>query len=60
MEAFVRDIRFGLLTAYGFANTPRIDEIGINAQVFGFTLLISVLMGLVYGLFPRCRLLTRT
>ncbi len=31
---------------------PRIDEIGIDPSVLGFTLLVSVLVGLLFGLAP--------
>ena len=33
-------------------NTPRIDEIGIDLRVFGFTLAVTVLAGLLFGLVP--------
>ncbi len=41
-----------LLIAISPANTPRIDEIGIDLRVFGFTLGVTVLAGLLFGLFP--------
>jgi len=34
------------------ANTPRIDEIGIDLRVFGLTLVVTVIAGLLFGLFP--------
>jgi putative ABC transport system permease protein len=34
------------------ANLPRADEIGIDGKVFGFTLLISLLTGTLFGLVP--------
>jgi predicted permease len=37
------------------AGLPRTDEIGINPVVVGFTLAISVLAGLVFGLIPVMR-----
>jgi predicted permease len=33
-------------------NLPRADEIGIDGKVFGFTLLISLLTGILFGLVP--------
>ncbi|MEP6706890.1 MAG: ABC transporter permease [Pyrinomonadaceae bacterium] len=33
-------------------NIPRMNEIGIDARVFGFTLAVSVLTGIVFGLIP--------
>jgi putative ABC transport system permease protein len=41
-----------LLIAIIPPNTPRLDEIAINWQVFGFTLSVTVLAGLMFGLFP--------
>jgi predicted permease len=41
-----------LLIALIPPNTPRLDEIAINWQVFGFTLSVTVLAGLMFGLFP--------
>jgi putative ABC transport system permease protein len=41
-----------LLIAIIPPNTPRIDEIAINWQVFGFTFGVTVLAGLMFGLFP--------
>jgi putative ABC transport system permease protein len=32
--------------------TPRVEEIGIDPTVLGFTLLISVITGLIFGLMP--------
>ncbi len=51
----------GLLIAYLGLNllltarpgvVPRLDEIGLDFRVFGFTLAISVLTGLIFGLLP--------
>jgi len=41
-----------LLIALTPPNTPRIDEIGVDLRVFGFTLGVTVLAGLLFGLFP--------
>ena len=41
-----------LLIAITPPNTPRIDEIGIDLRVFGFTLAVTVLAGLLFGLVP--------
>ncbi len=41
-----------LLIAISPPNTPRVDEIGIDWQVFSFTLAVAVLAGLLFGLFP--------
>ncbi|MFP5263120.1 MAG: ABC transporter permease [Blastocatellia bacterium] len=41
------------LVVAGFPDIiPRSGEVGINAQVFGFTLLLSALTGLLFGLIP--------
>jgi putative ABC transport system permease protein len=41
-----------LLIAITPPNTPRMNEIGIDLQVFAFTLSVTVLAGLLFGLFP--------
>ena len=41
-----------LLIALTPPNTPRIEEIGIDLRVFGFTLGVTVLAGLLFGLLP--------
>ncbi|HEY6659935.1 MAG TPA: ABC transporter permease [Pyrinomonadaceae bacterium] len=41
-----------LLIAITPPDTPRLNEIAINWQVFGFTLSVTVLVGLMFGLFP--------
>ena len=41
-----------LLVAITPPDTPRIAEIGIDFRVFGFTLGMTVLAGLLFGLFP--------
>jgi predicted permease len=46
-------VRF--LVAIGPANLPRIDEIAIDARTLGFTLILSVLSGLLFGLIPALK-----
>jgi putative ABC transport system permease protein len=41
-----------LLVAISPQNTPRIAEIGIDLKVFGFTLGLTVLSGLLFGMVP--------
>ena len=41
-----------LLVAITPPNTPRLNEIGIDLRVFGFTLLVTVAAGLLFGLVP--------
>ncbi len=41
-----------LLVALQPENLPRVDEIGIDARVLGFTLGLSLLTGIVFGLLP--------
>ena len=41
-----------LLIAMTPANTPRVDEIAIDLRVFAFTLGVTVLAGLLFGLVP--------
>jgi len=41
-----------LLVASGPATLPRLNEIGIDPLVLGFTLLISLLAGMLFGLIP--------
>ena len=41
-----------LLVAISPPNTPRVDEIGIDWQVFGLTFTVAVFSGLLFGLFP--------
>jgi ABC-type antimicrobial peptide transport system permease subunit len=33
-------------------NIPRLNEVGLDAQVFGFTLAVSILTGIFFGLIP--------
>src|SRR6185369_7731628 len=41
-----------LLIAVTPPNTPRLDEIRIDLRVFGFTLAVTVVAGLLFGLVP--------
>jgi predicted permease len=41
-----------LLVAITPRNTPRTNEIGIDLRVFAFTVAVTVLAGLLFGLFP--------
>ncbi|HKR59808.1 MAG TPA: ABC transporter permease [Pyrinomonadaceae bacterium] len=33
-------------------NVPRLNEVGVDARVFGFTLVVSLFTGIVFGLIP--------
>jgi predicted permease len=44
-----------LLVALGPTSLPRLQEIGIDPTVLGFTLGISLLAGVLFGLFPALR-----
>jgi predicted permease len=46
-------VRF--LVRIGPANLPRLDEISIDARTLGFTLVLSVLSGLLFGLIPALK-----
>jgi predicted permease len=46
-------VRF--LVAIGPANLPRMSEISIDVRTLGFTLLLSVLAGLLFGLIPALK-----
>lgn len=41
-----------LLVAFAPSGLPRVKEIGLDKWVFGFTLLISVMTGIIFGLVP--------
>ena len=41
-----------LLVALAPDNLPRVGEIGIDATTLGFTLVVSIFAGLLFGLFP--------
>jgi predicted permease len=45
----------GLLVAIGPSNLPRLNEIGIDARTLGFTLILSVLSGFLFGLIPALK-----
>ncbi len=45
-----------LLVRFGPETLPRLQEIGVDPAVLIFTLLVSILAGLVFGLFPVMRL----
>jgi len=44
-----------LLVAVGPSNLPRMNEIAMDARVLGFTLALSVLSGLLFGLIPALK-----
>ncbi|MEW6735010.1 MAG: ABC transporter permease [Acidobacteriota bacterium] len=41
-----------LLIALSPDNTPRLDEVSVDFRVMGFTLLLSLLTGIIFGLLP--------
>jgi putative ABC transport system permease protein len=41
-----------LLLALSPPNLPRINEVGLNAQVLGFTFIVAVMTGIFFGLVP--------
>jgi predicted permease len=43
------------LLSLGSANLPRLNEISLDARTLGFTLLLSVLSGLLFGLIPALK-----
>jgi predicted permease len=44
-----------LLVAIGPANLPRLSEISLDARALGFTLVLSLLSGLLFGLIPALK-----
>jgi predicted permease len=44
-----------LLVAIGPSNLPRLNEIAIDARTVGFTLVLSVLSGFLFGLIPALK-----
>jgi predicted permease len=45
----------GLLAAIGPANLPRLDEIALDGRTIVFTVILSLLSGLVFGLIPALK-----
>jgi len=45
----------GFLVAMGPSNLPRMSEISLDARTLAFTLLLSLLSGLLFGLIPALR-----
>jgi predicted permease len=43
------------LRAFGPENIPRLNEVNVDGRVLGFTFLISLLTGIVFGLVPALR-----
>jgi predicted permease len=44
-----------LLVAHSTLNIPRLKDVGLDARVFAFTLAISTLTGIIFGLAPALR-----
>ncbi len=44
-----------LLVSIAPANTPRIEGVGVNGRVLGFTVGVTVLAGMIFGLAPTLR-----
>jgi predicted permease len=44
-----------LLVAIGPANLPRLEEISLDTRALGFTLILSLLSGLLFGLIPALK-----
>jgi predicted permease len=44
-----------LLVATGPANLPRLNEISLDARTIGFTMFLSILSGLLFGLLPALK-----
>jgi len=44
-----------LLVALAPANVPRIDQITVDGRVLAFTMIVSVVTGIVFGLFPALK-----
>ncbi len=46
----------GALTAIGSAEVPRLDQVTLDGRVLGFTTLLTVATGILFGLAPAARL----
>ncbi|MBD0369665.1 MAG: ABC transporter permease [Pyrinomonadaceae bacterium] len=44
-----------VLRVYGPENIPRLDEVGVDARVLGFTFIVSLITGIIFGLVPALR-----
>lgn len=48
-----------LLVAFIPANVPRLEEIGVDRKVLGFTLAVSLLIGMTFGFIPALKVSRR-
>jgi predicted permease len=48
-------IGVAVIRQFGPANVPRMEEVGIDGRVLAFTLVVSVVTGVVFGLGPAIR-----
>lgn len=53
--ALLADAGLHLLAAIGPANLPRISEIAFDSRALGFTLILSLISGLLFGLIPALK-----
>ncbi|MGH9824977.1 MAG: ABC transporter permease, partial [Blastocatellia bacterium] len=49
---FLATAGMGFVRAYGPANIPRLQDVGLDWRVFAFALIVSILTGLVFGILP--------